>query len=188
MTEGKNQDAKPANWFMRHKVITGLLVFFAFGIIGTAMSNGNTNTSSNPTPPVQTPPSQNSNDSPAQQPVQPAKTKSDSPIKQEPAPTTQAQVEQPAGKSYQQIYTFSGNGAKNSEPFTITGSRFKITYDCAGDYCGAFLKDASTDSLKEVIMNATQSVKDETIIYSSGQYYIQANTVGSYTFTVFDYK
>lgn len=46
---------------------------------------------------------------------------------------------QPAGaqvpvieKSYQEVFVFKGNGAKKSEPFTITGDKFKIAYDCKG--------------------------------------------------------
>lgn len=94
-------------------------------------------------------------------------------------------------KTYQQIMMFSGNGAKKSEPFTITGSRFKIAYDCKGDpsatYCGAFVfKVGST--LPQAVMNSPQAIKDETIIYGSGEYYIDANTMGSYTMTVYDYK
>ena len=90
-------------------------------------------------------------------------------------------------KSYQQVFTFSGNGAKKSEPFTITGDRFKIAYDCKGDFCQAFMFKVGSQ-LPEVVMNATGAVKDETIMYGSGEYYLNANTMGSYTMTVYDYK
>lgn len=100
-----------------------------------------------------------------------------------------------SSKTYQQIATFNGNGAKKSEPFTITGDRFKIAYDCSGDpagtYCGAFVfKVGST--LPQAVMNSTAAVKDETIIYSNlagkGDYYIDANVLGNFTMTVYDYK
>ncbi len=85
------------------------------------------------------------------------------------------------------MFTFSGNGAKKSEPFKITGSRFKIKYDCKGDLCQAFLYKVNSN-IPELIMNTTGSTKDETIFYGSGEYYIQANTLGSYTMIVEDYK
>lgn len=97
------------------------------------------------------------------------------------------QATAPKTKSYQQVFTFSGNGAKKSEPFTITGDRFKISYDCKGDLCQAFLYKVNSN-IPEVFMNTTGSTKDETIIYGSGEYYIQANTLGSYMMTVYDYR
>jgi hypothetical protein len=90
-------------------------------------------------------------------------------------------------KTYQQVATFSGNGAKKSEPFTITGSRFKIAYDCKGDMCQAFVMKVGSQ-LPQLVMNTAGSTKDETVIYGSGEYYIDANTMGSYTMTVYDYK
>lgn len=96
-------------------------------------------------------------------------------------------VEAASSKSYQQIFSFSGNGAKKSEPFTVTGSRFKVKYDCQGDFCQAFLYPVKS-KLPEIIMNTSGSTRDETIVYGSGDYYIQANTIGSYTMTVEDYR
>jgi len=97
-------------------------------------------------------------------------------------------------KAYQQILTFSGTGIKNSEPFTVTGDRFKIKYDCTGQLCqGAIKKPDSGDQLKDLastkyFMNVAGNAKDETILYGSGEYYINANTMGTYTITIEDYK
>lgn len=102
---------------------------------------------------------------------------------------TPAVVIPPHEASYQKIFTFSGNGAKKSEPFTITGSRFKIKYDCKGGLCQAFLKKAAGEEWDlKLIMNTTNATKDESIFYGAGEYYIDANTMGSYTMTVEDYK
>lgn len=90
-------------------------------------------------------------------------------------------------KQYQQIFTFKGNGAKKSEPFIVSGSRFKITYDCSGDLCQAFIFKVGSQ-LPQVVMNSVGAIKDETIMYGSGEYYLSANTMGSYTMTVYDYK
>lgn len=105
--------------------------------------------------------------------------------------TTQQPSESVAGKQYVEVFKFSGNGQKKSEPFTITGSRFKIAYDCQGDtsatYCGAFVFKVGSQ-LPQGVMNSPKPVKDETIIYGSGEYYIDANTMGNFSMTVYDYK
>jgi hypothetical protein len=98
-------------------------------------------------------------------------------------------------KQYQEVFSFKGNGAKKSEPFTIQGDRFKIAYDCKGDpaltLCTAFVFKVGS-SLPQAIMNSGQPIKDETVIYSNlagrGEYYIDANVVGNFTMTVYDYK
>ena len=111
------------------------------------------------------------------------------------SPEQNVTSESVSNKTYQQIFTFSGNGIKKSEPFTISGDRFKIAYDCKGDpsatLCTAFVFKVGS-SLPQGVMNSPQAVKDETIIYTSmagkGEYYIDANTMGNFTMTVFDYK
>lgn len=94
-------------------------------------------------------------------------------------------------KQYVEIAKFNGKGQKRSEPFTITGSRFKVAYDCSGDtattYCGAFAYKVGS-KMPIGVMNATQAVKDETVIYESGEYYIEANTMGAFSMTIYDYK
>jgi hypothetical protein len=118
-----------------------------------------------------------------------------------PAPTSaqagsaQPATPAPAGKQYVQVATFSGTGQKKSEPFTINGDRFKIAYDCKGQpsatYCGAFVFKVGSN-LPQGVMNATQAIKDETVIYTSmagkGEYYIDANVLGTFTMTIYDYK
>lgn len=97
-------------------------------------------------------------------------------------------VVQESEKTYQEVFSFSGSGAKKSEPFIITGSRFKIAYNCDGSLCQAFLYKVGSDLMSDLIINDSGPVKDETIIYRSGEYYIQSNTIGTYTMTVYDYK
>lgn len=140
--------------------VIALAVFFGVGLIGS-LADKNTNT-------------QNQTATQAEQ------------------TTTNNQPSEPVvGKQYVEVMTFSGNGQKKSEPFTITGSRFKIAYDCKGDasatYCGAFVFKVGSQ-LPQGVMNSPQAVKDETTIYGSGEYYIDANTMGNFTMTVYDYK
>lgn len=93
-----------------------------------------------------------------------------------------------AEKSYQQVLEFKGSGAKKSEPFTITGDRFRIKYECAGSLnCQAFLYKVG-GTLPQVIINTMAPVKDETVLYSSGEYYIDANMAAPFTMVVEDYR
>lgn len=122
----------------------------------------------------------------AQKTTQPPQQK-DNVATETPKPQPQEAPASPA-KSCQPVFTFSGIGAKKSEPFTITGSRFKIKYDCSGDFSQAWLGKPGGGFFSEVIMNAAGPLKDETIVYGAGTYYIQANTIGSYTMVVEDYR
>jgi hypothetical protein len=94
-------------------------------------------------------------------------------------------------KQYVEIMKFKGTGQKKSEPFIITGSRFKVAYDCKGDtratYCGAFAYKVGSQ-LPQGVMNASKPIKDETVIYDNGEYYLDVNSVGNYEMTVYDYK
>lgn len=171
-----NQEVAQKKPFYKKWWIWVLAVFVLFIIIGA--SGDSTTTSDEVT---------ESNESPV---AQEEKTnEAEDTISQEEPVTKTAPT--PQSKSYQQVFTFSGNGNKKSEPFTITGSRFKVKYDCAGDpdftLCQAFVYKVGS-SLPEVIMNTDKSTKDETIIYGSGEYYIEANTIGSYTMVVEDYR
>jgi len=119
------------------------------------------------------------------------------PVVQDTPPDIQpvAEVKQPSPvvqKQYVETFTFSGNGQKKSEPFIITGSRFKIAYDCGGDdpdftFCQAFVYEVGS-KLPEGVMNSTEAIKDETVIYGNGEYYIDANIIGNFTMTVYDYR
>jgi hypothetical protein len=91
-------------------------------------------------------------------------------------------------KSYQEVFVFKGNGAKKSEPFTITGDKFKIVYDCNGSLCQAWLKKPEGGFSFELIMNGTGPIKDESIFYDAGTYYIESNSIATYTMSVQDYR
>jgi len=102
---------------------------------------------------------------------------------------TESAAQAPAvEKSYQEIFVFKGNGAKKSEPFTITGDKFKIAYNCSGSLCQAWLKKPEGGFSFEIIMNGTGPINDESIFYKAGTYYIESNSIGTYTMSVQDYK
>ncbi len=102
--------------------------------------------------------------------------------------STENVSEETSSKDYQKVFEFSGNGAKKSEPFVITGDRFKIKYNCTGDLCSASLYKIGNSFPSDLIMNTTDSVNDETIIYGSGEYYINVNSIGTYSMIVEDYR
>jgi hypothetical protein len=107
----------------------------------------------------------------------------------QPSDTQPAAAQAPVvEKSYQEIFVFKGNGAKKSEPFTITGDKFKIAYDCKGSLCQAWLKKPEGGFSFELIMNGTGPIKDESIFYNAGTYYIESNSIATYTMSVQDYK
>lgn len=102
---------------------------------------------------------------------------------------TESAAQAPAvEKTYQEVFVFKGNGAKKSEPFTITGDKFKIAYNCSGSLCQAWLKKPEGGFSFEIIMNGTGPINDESIFYKAGTYYIESNSIGTYTMNVQDYK
>lgn len=97
--------------------------------------------------------------------------------------TTQA----PPSNGYFEVFSFSGNGIKSSESFTINGSKFKIAYNCSGDLSQAFLYKANGD-LINLIVNTVGPANEETVFRGSGTYYIEANMIGDFTMVVYDYR
>jgi len=93
---------------------------------------------------------------------------------------TPAQIPQVDG--YKQIFSFSGEGTKNSETFTITGSKFRIKYDCSettrAPLCQAVLRSPNDESLYKEIFNIIGETESETIFYKKGTFYIEASVMG----------
>lgn len=96
-------------------------------------------------------------------------------------------------KSYKQVFSFSGGGAKNSETFTITGSKFRIKYDCIKTtmtpLCQAVLRSPNDESLYKEIFNTTGETQSETVFYEKGTFYIEATVMGGeFDIIVEEYK
>ena len=64
----------------------------------------------------------------------------------------------------------------------------KIKYNCTGDLCQAMLYRAGNNAMSGLIMNKAGATSDETIFYGAGTYYIDANTIGSYSMTIEDFR
>lgn len=146
------------NWFVRHKVLTGILGFFVLVVIISAVSSDDTSTTT----------------------VGDSNTSTTA--------TTEKATTKETAKEYVKVLSFSGNGQKKSETFKITGDRFKVAYDCKGDLCQAWASQPGSDLSYESIMNTTEAVKDETIIYENGEWYIEVNSIGNWSMTVYDYR
>lgn len=96
-------------------------------------------------------------------------------------------------KSYKQVFSFSGEGAKNSETFTITGSKFRIEYDCVKTtitpLCQAVLRSPNDESLYKEIFNTVGETQSETVFYEKGAFYIEATVMGGeFDIIIEDYK
>lgn len=93
-------------------------------------------------------------------------------------------------KAYSQVFTFSGDGSKNSETFAISGDRAKFKYQCTGIPCYAKLRPVKKRPgfLWKDIFNTDRSTEDETIIYESGEFYIEVVSSDTFSIAVEDYK
>lgn len=101
--------------------------------------------------------------------------------------TTATETTQAPASGYFEVFSFSGNGIKSSESFTIHGSKFKIAYNCSGDLSQAFLYKANGD-LVNLVVSTAGPANDETVFRGSGTYYIEANMMGDFSMVVYDYR
>lgn len=147
---------------------------------------------------------------PAPQPAAPAQTTTSKPKTTAPAPSTsssqsgQQTYTTPSGAtvnnsgnvvtpppappaSWHTVASYSGQTQKNTSPFTIKGSQWRITWQETGDgYFGADTE--STDGSNYCsIANLVGPGSDATYCYKPGTYYISVNTANSWTMTVEDY-
>ncbi|MGC9602496.1 MAG: hypothetical protein ABSE76_02025 [Minisyncoccia bacterium] len=89
--------------------------------------------------------------------------------------------------SWHTVTTFSGQTQKNTPPFTIKGSQWRITWQETGDgYFGADTQSPDGSNYCS-IANLAGPGSDSTYCYTPGTYYISVNTANSWTMTVEDY-
>ncbi len=90
--------------------------------------------------------------------------------------------------SWHTIETFSGDTQKNTAPFTIQGSQFRVTWQESGQYYfGANTQSPDNSGNYCAIANLVGSGSDSTYCYGAGTYYISVNTANPWTITVEDY-
>ncbi len=122
----------------------------------------------------------------AVKPSAPTTSKSTGIAKQPTAPVTQAPVAPPA--TWHTVTTLSGQTQKNSPPFTIKGSQWRISWQETGDgFFGATAESPDESGSYCAIANLVGSGSDSTYCYDPGTYYVSVNTANSWTITVEDY-
>lgn len=99
-----------------------------------------------------------------------------------------------AGKKWSEVKTWSGVGIKKTEPFTITGDKWRIKWSNIDDsnigslFQGYVMKPGK-EIPSEVFGNSTKDSKDETYVYSSGDFYLSINSANSkWSVIVEEYK
>jgi hypothetical protein len=103
-----------------------------------------------------------------------------------PTPSPAPVVPQPAA-SWHTVATFSDQTQKNTSPFTIQGSQWRITWQETGDgYFGANAQSPDGSNYCS-IANLVGTGSDSTYCYTAGTYYISVNTANNWSMTVEDY-
>ena len=117
------------------------------------------------------------------------------PSQNQPAQTPETAVGVPtpppaAPSTWHVVKSWSGTGAKKTEPFTISGKQWRINWsnkDTSG--IGSALLQVMVyrpgGSLPlEIPVNTTQEGSDTSYVYQSGEFYLQINPMGSWKITV----
>lgn len=164
----KHCGADLRNWFVRHKIVTGILILFVIGIVGSSMSgennkqtNGNSATSTDGSS----------------------------------AKTTEKEVPSKP-KEWQKVIGFTASANKQSETFHLEGGQQKIIYKTTGgqmSLCVVYVMDEGT-SLDEnggfPVVTIDGSKSDETMMRkNAGDYYLDFKVAnGSCTVELQEYK
>ena len=89
------------------------------------------------------------------------------------------------------VLTWSGNGVKNTETFTITNSPFTVSYSFMPDYMANLFSITVTNvnggesHLIANIVNNTSEKSDMSYVYDKGTFYLEIMAVsGSYNISV----
>lgn len=102
-------------------------------------------------------------------------------------------------KSWQTVYTFSGNGMKKSPVFELSGASARLKYDYASqDNIGmgmfaAYVVDEGKEIMKQggipEVMTSAESESSESALHKrKGRYYLDINASGKWTVTVEEFK
>lgn len=151
-------------------IVLGVIIGATGGGDNSSNSNNNNNTSN----------TANTTDS----------TDGTSNTEEEESPEDDNEAENQQEKSYVKVFELSGSGAKKSEPFTITGDRFRVKYNCKeAGVCSGYVRKAGGSALDvDLFVNTTEQIEDESIVYKNGEFYIDMNATVPWTVIVEDYK
>lgn len=89
---------------------------------------------------------------------------------------------------WQVVKTWSGSGIKKTEPFTITGSQWRVVWKNKRGYLGVYVYELYGNSLPDMLVNTTDVTSDTSYAYKSGEFYLNVNASGSWEITVEELK
>jgi hypothetical protein len=82
------------------------------------------------------------------------------------------------------VRSYTGSSSKNTDPFTISGSSWRIKVTSKASMFSISLYNASTGRIEDVVISMNSSGTDETYIYKKGTFYLSLNAIGSYEIVV----
>jgi hypothetical protein len=93
-----------------------------------------------------------------------------------------------AEPTWQAVKTWTGNGIKKTEPFTITGEQWRVTWTNKGGYLGVSVYKPGNTLPTEMLVNTTDATSDTSYVYKDGEFYLDVNSSGAWELTVEELK
>ena len=92
-------------------------------------------------------------------------------------------------KSWVELTEFTGNSNVKTDTFTVTGEKFRVSWNCSGD-SNFIVKARRPDNAFDFcgIANTIGSNSNITHCYSSGNYYIDIMASGEWSIIIEEYK
>lgn len=93
-----------------------------------------------------------------------------------------AVASKPKAEKWRQVKSWSGSGIKKTEPFTITGDKWRVewSFNATGDFCGIcqiMVERPVEDLPEELVANVAneKSGGDVSYVYKSGEFVLNMN-------------
>lgn len=90
--------------------------------------------------------------------------------------------------TWQEVKTWSGNGIKKTEPFTITGKQWRVTWTNKSGYLGVSVYKPGNSYPIEMLVNTADATSDVSYVYKTGEFYLDVNSSGAWELTVEELK
>jgi hypothetical protein len=90
-------------------------------------------------------------------------------------------------KNWVVIKEWSGNGAKDTETFTV-GSEWRVDWVNSGSYLGVTIYDAATKFPVGLAANTQAQTSDTSFQHKAGTYYLSVNAIGGWKVAVQDMR
>lgn len=90
--------------------------------------------------------------------------------------------------TWQEVKSWTGTGIKKTEPFTITGKQWRVTWTNKGGYLGITTYKPGSNIPNDILANSTEATTDTSYVYKSGEFYLDVNSSGSWEIKVEELK